>query len=140
MCDVRSETRCPTFTAVALRRSSIRSALSVPLDTGNCVLGALTVYSPQAQAFRSAEVSVAAAFATYAALALAHRTYEEQLMHALASRDVIGQAKGMIMERYDTDAEHAFAMLSAMSQNTNTPVTTVASELTCRHPREPNPR
>ncbi|RRQ25289.1 ANTAR domain-containing protein [Rhodococcus sp. Eu-32] len=64
---------------------------------------------------------------------------DEQFRSALASRDIIGQAKGMIMERFDVDALHALQMLPAQSQNRNTPVAALAAELveTRRTPRKP---
>ena len=54
---------------------------------------------------------------------------ESQFQKALASRDVIGQAKGMIMERYRVDAVQAFELLRKLSQNSNVPLTKVASDL-----------
>jgi hypothetical protein len=51
---------------------------------------------------------------------------------ALASRDVIGQAKGMIMERLSVDAVGAFQMLTRLSQQTNTPVAVVATHIVAR--------
>ena len=52
-----------------------------------------------------------------------------QFRSALASRDVIGQAKGIIMERFDVDAVRAFEMLRRLSQDSNTPVADVARRL-----------
>ncbi|OZC59573.1 hypothetical protein CH276_20775 [Rhodococcus sp. 06-470-2] len=58
---------------------------------------------------------------------------------ALASRDRIGQAKGIIMERFDVDAIRAFDMLGALSQEMNVPVSTLAAQLISReHPTEPD--
>jgi AmiR/NasT family two-component response regulator len=47
----------------------------------------------------------------------------------LASRDIIGQAKGMIMERYSIAAIQAFEMLRKLSQDNNVPLTRIAQEL-----------
>jgi AmiR/NasT family two-component response regulator len=47
----------------------------------------------------------------------------------LASRDVIGQGKGIVMERFGVDATHAFGMLAAISQDTNTPLRDLAARL-----------
>ncbi|OZF38553.1 hypothetical protein CH296_02165 [Rhodococcus sp. 14-2496-1d] len=58
---------------------------------------------------------------------------------ALASRDRIGQAKGIIMERFDVDAIRAFDMLGTLSQEMNVPVSTLAAQLISReHPTEPD--
>ena len=53
----------------------------------------------------------------------------EQLRRALATRDVIGQAKGILTERYNIDATAAFDLLIKLSQDSNTPVTEVARTL-----------
>ena len=53
----------------------------------------------------------------------------EQLRRALATRDVIGQAKGILKERYTIDATAAFYLLIKLSQDSNTRVTEVARTL-----------
>jgi ANTAR domain len=53
----------------------------------------------------------------------------DQLRAALETRDLIGQAKGKIMERFDVDANAAFGMLTKLSQQSNTPVKHVAQKL-----------
>jgi AmiR/NasT family two-component response regulator len=53
----------------------------------------------------------------------------DQLRAALETRDIIGQAKGKIMERFDVDANAAFGMLTTLSQESNTAVKHVAQKL-----------
>lgn len=53
----------------------------------------------------------------------------KQLMRAIATRDVIGQAKGVLMERFNIDADRAFALLTRLSQQTNTRVEQIARKL-----------
>ena len=53
----------------------------------------------------------------------------EQLQQAVATRDVIGQAKGMLMERHGLDADRAFAVLVRYSRDTNTRLRDVAEAL-----------
>ncbi len=67
--------------------------------------------------------------ATHAAITLIAADRQTQFESALASRDVIGQAKGIVMERYKLDAGRAFATLVKLSQDTNTPVRVVAQRL-----------
>ena len=62
-----------------------------------------------------------------------------QFQSALASRDIIGQAKGMVMERFSVDAVRAFELLVKQSQNSNIRLAVVAEELVSRGP-EPIPR
>jgi AmiR/NasT family two-component response regulator len=58
-----------------------------------------------------------------------------QMSAAVESRGIIGQAKGMLMERYKIDGEQAFGILRKLSQSGNTALRTVASELVAA--REP---
>jgi hypothetical protein len=64
-------------------------------------------------------------------------TENRQLARAIATRDMIGQAKGMLMERFNIDADRAFALLTRLSQETNTRVEQIARNLaqTDRPPR-----
>jgi AmiR/NasT family two-component response regulator len=63
---------------------------------------------------------------------LAAANTRDQFNSALFSRDQIGQAKGMLMERFSIDAVHAFNLLRTLSQQMNTPVREVAARLTTR--------
>lgn len=61
----------------------------------------------------------------------------KQLMRAIETRDLIGQAKGVLMERFNVDADGAFGLLIRLSQETNTRVERIARTLvqTDRPPR-----
>lgn len=72
--------------------------------------------------------------ATHAATALIAEDKELQFRSALATRDMIGQAKGMIMERFNVDAVRAFELLVELSQSLNTRVAEVAAEIVARGP------
>jgi AmiR/NasT family two-component response regulator len=78
--------------------------------------------------------ALGAMLATHAAIALITDDRQHQFESALASRDVIGQAKGMIMERFSVDATRAFEMLRKISQASNTPVNDIARRLTTAEP------
>ncbi|WP_286133714.1 ANTAR domain-containing protein [Mycobacterium sp. 360MFTsu5.1] len=67
--------------------------------------------------------------ATHAALAWDSVRREVDFRSALSSRDVIGQAKGIIMERFQVNAVAAFNMLTRLSQESNTPVAVLAQKL-----------
>lgn len=107
----------------------VTSMACVPLRVGDRTTGALSLYSAQQNAFEDADLAYVELFATLAALALADAQRADQLRTALASRDVLGQAKGILMERMRLSADQAFATLSNASQTTNTKVTTVAEHL-----------
>jgi AmiR/NasT family two-component response regulator len=67
--------------------------------------------------------------ATHAALAFSVVEREGQFYSALASRDHIGQAKGILMERFDIDSVQAFDMLRRLSQESNTPIRALAERV-----------
>jgi AmiR/NasT family two-component response regulator len=75
-------------------------------------------------------VNLGLIFATHAALVWNMTRRDQQFRVALVSRDVIGQAKGRLMERFDVDAAEAFERLKQMSQEGNTPVAKVAQRVT----------
>jgi AmiR/NasT family two-component response regulator len=54
---------------------------------------------------------------------------DQQFRRALFSRDVIGQAKGMVMERFDIDEAAAFPLLKRVSQDSNTPIARLAQRV-----------
>ncbi|EOM78347.1 ANTAR domain-containing protein [Rhodococcus rhodnii] len=123
--DMNDETRWPRF-ARAAAEAGVGSMVSVRLYTREGRIGALNVVAPAPGAFDDDAIVVAESLAAHAASTIVANTLEHQLRSAVASRDVIGQAKDMIMERYGLDAAAAFRMLSGISQNTNSPLIEVA--------------
>ena len=93
-------------------------------------LGALNLYSADACAFDDESEHVGLLFAAHAAVAMAGARRQEQLTHAVTVRDLIGQAKGILMERYKITADQAFQVLARASQQTNRRLADVADELT----------
>jgi AmiR/NasT family two-component response regulator len=75
------------------------------------------------------EQAIAAMLATHAATALLAADRQTQFESALASRDVIGQAKGMLMERFKIDAVRAFALMTQLSQDNNVKLRTIAQQI-----------
>ncbi len=67
--------------------------------------------------------------ATHTALTLDAVHHDRHYRSALGSRDIIGQAKGVLMERFDIDAVAAFALLTRLSEESHRPVVVVAEEL-----------
>jgi hypothetical protein len=94
--------------------------------------GALNLYGFTPGSFTGDLEAVGAMLATHAALAIIASDGQHQFEWALASRDLIGQAKGIIMERFDVDAIRAFGMLRRLSQRSNIPVRALAERLTRR--------
>jgi transcriptional regulator with GAF, ATPase, and Fis domain len=126
--DLRTDVRWPRF-APAATNAGVHSALSYPLDVPGAAGATLSLFGSEPEAFAAQSDAIGAMLASHAAIALLNEEQERQFKAALATRDVIGQAKGMIMERFDVDASRAFAMLTAISQETNTPVRDLAARL-----------
>ena len=119
----------PRFRDAALDRG-VRSAVCLPLDAGSAVLGALSVYAPEPADWSGAGRRLLEPVAAHAALALAAVQRAVHLNHGLESRDVIGQAKGVLMERYRITADAAFGILARASQDTHRRLRDVAALVT----------
>ncbi|MCV6977143.1 ANTAR domain-containing protein [Mycobacterium bourgelatii] len=127
--DYEKETRWPGFVADIVEQTPVRSSLSIQLYTDEHELGKLNLYSEQAANFTPEVEELALALAAQAAVGLASARSSDELRSALASRDIIGQAKGIIMESYDVSSAEAFILLTKLSQESNTPVYEVARKL-----------
>lgn len=111
--------------------------LSFQMFADHKTMGALNFYAEQPDAFDDAAVEIGVIYATHGALAWRMLRRDREFRSALASRDLIGQAKGMIMERFGIDAVQAFELLKRLSQSTNTPVVDVARQLVEAERRHP---
>lgn len=127
--DLAREQRWPSYCRDAVEETPIRSIMSFQLFADHHTMGALNVYAEQPDVFDDEAVEMGLIMATHTALAWNLVRRDEQFRSALASRDIIGQAKGMIMERFKIDAVQAFELLKRLSQSSNTPLVSVARQL-----------
>jgi transcriptional regulator with GAF, ATPase, and Fis domain len=127
--DLQHEQRWPKFRAAALESTPVRSIMSFQLFLTDKSMGALNVFAEHPHAFDERTRQLGLLFAAHSALVWDATRREAQFQEALASRDIIGQAKGMIMERYSMDANQAFEMLRQLSHDTNVPLAEVASKI-----------
>jgi hypothetical protein len=129
--DLREDPRWPRFTETAVQ-AGVTSVLSFQLYTHQqqpSCRAALNMFGRDPDAFDSDAQAIGAMLATHAAIALIAQDRDAQFQSALASRDAIGQAKGMIMERFRVDAVRAFELLTKLSQDTNTRLVDVAAQI-----------
>ena len=126
--DLPREERWPDFVAAALAEG-VRSMLSVQLFVEDDNIGALNLYATEPQVFDDDSESAAMLLAAHAAIAIKGSADESNLRAALETRDLIGQAKGILMERYKLSPLQAFHMLVTASQRTNRKLREVADEL-----------
>jgi GAF domain-containing protein len=126
--NLATEDRWPLF-AQRASATGAASMLSLQLYVEGDNLGALNLYARTPNAFTDESEQVGLLFAAHAAIAYAAVRKETQLAQALISRDVIGQAKGILMERYKISSERAFLLLTRVSQTSNRKLYDVADEL-----------
>lgn len=107
----------------------LRSILSVPLRTRDRRLGALNVYGVDTDRFGDQDAETGHLFAAHAAAALSAAMAQADLRHAVETRTEIGQAQGILMERYKIDSDRAITILKRFSQDTNTKLRDVARKL-----------
>jgi GAF domain-containing protein len=127
--DLESDERFPLYRQDALAETPIRSIMAFQLFIAGETMGALNVYAEQPNAFGPESRTIGLVFAAHSSVAWNSARRDEQFKRALASRDTIGQAKGMIMERYGVDAVQAFALLRKLSQDSNVPLFQIATKL-----------
>jgi transcriptional regulator with GAF, ATPase, and Fis domain len=126
--DMTTEARWPRFTRRTVELG-VLSMLSFRLYVQQDDLGALNLYSGDKFAFDDESEHVGLLFASHAAVAMSGAHQEEHLHRALAARDLIGQAKGILMERYKITADQAFGLLARASQHTNIKLVDLARTL-----------
>jgi len=126
--DVAHDRRWPQFgpEAAALGASSM---ICTPMAVGSSVLGTLSIVAGQLVVFDDESARMASIFAAHAAILIANTARTSQLETALDSRDLIGQAKGILMERYKVDPTRAFAILVRTSKNLNMKLRLVSETL-----------
>jgi GAF domain-containing protein len=127
--DLETDARFPLYCRDALAETPIRSVMSFQLFIAGETMGALNVYAEEPHAFGDVSRSIGLVFAAHSSVAWNSARREEQFKRALSSRDTIGQAKGMIRERYGVDAVQAFEVLRKLSQDSNVPLIQIASDL-----------
>lgn len=129
--DLATETRWPRFGPAAVKAGvhammSFKLYRDPPGTNRHRNRGALNMFSTRPHDFTTEERTIGALLATHATSALITADRQTQLQAAIQSRDVIGQAKGVLMERFSINAAGAFTLLKQLSQQMNTPVRDLA--------------
>jgi len=122
-----ADERYPNYGPKAVEEG-IRAQIGVRLFDARSSQGALNLYSTRVGAFDDLE-TLSGLFAHQAGVAIAYAHHVENLEEAVRTRTTIGQAVGIVMERYQLDDERAFAFLARLSQQRNVKLRLVAEEL-----------
>jgi GAF domain-containing protein len=126
--DFQAEARWPKYSR-AVCELGVRSSISFKLYTGERTAGALNIFSRKPHSFDADAEVIGSILAAHAAAAILASRDSQQLQAALLSRDIIGQAKGILMERFTVDAIGAFEMLRKLSQQMNVRLAEVAQRI-----------
>lgn len=127
--DLQHDERWPTWGPRVAHQTSAQSILSFQLFTKANHLGALNLYGKALDAFDDLAVEEGFAIAAHVSIAVAAALQVDTLSQGLASRTVIGQATGILMERYDMDAARAFGVLTRMSSQGNVKLRDLAADV-----------
>lgn len=133
--DLRDTSRWPNF-APRAEQLGASSWMAYRLYTAEDSMGALNLYSTELDVFDEQAQEIAALLAAHAAIALSAARHTEQMEQALASRKTIGQAIGIVMERYNMTEMRAFQFLIRVSREGNLKLRRVASDLVEQRERD----
>ena len=136
--DIRDEDRWPEYVELVKARG-LNSVLGVPLNAFGETIGVINIYRERAVAWTDEDVGAAQILASMGAGYIlnanqlkAQHNLSEQLHSAIESRDLIGQAKGIIMAQAQIDSDAAFEVLRQRSQDQNRKLRDIAEEVVDR--------
>lgn len=127
--DLETEQRWPRWAPEAAALG-IRSLLSLRLEiTGQPLVASLNLFAHEVAAFDSTDLAIASIFARHAANALASARIEDGLRAAARSRQTIGVAQGILMQRFGVTLDQSFELLRRYSQTHNVKLRVLAERL-----------
>ncbi|MCK5892330.1 GAF and ANTAR domain-containing protein [Aeromicrobium sp.] len=126
--DVRADPRWPQW-GPAAADIGVLSAVGVRLATRDRGYGSLNIYARRVDAFTDRDAEVAEMLAAHATAAFAAAHEAQGLRTALDSRSIIGQAQGILMQKFDIDSGAAFEFLKRVSQHENQKLVNLAEAI-----------
>lgn len=127
--------RWPEFSAETLKLG-FRSVHATPLRLRNQTIGTMNLFSHYAGALAPADIAVAQALADVATIGILQErsirnshVLTEQLQHALDSRVLIEQAKGVLAAMLKTTMDNAFTIMRTYARDRNLPLRQVADDV-----------
>jgi len=131
--DMEHDKTWPTFSKRAAEETGLKSMLSFVLEVHHDALGALNLVSSRLDAFTEDDVAAGSIFAAQASIALKNaidyagdKEQIEQLRQAMMTRQIIGQAVGLVMASKQVKEQEAFQTLVQISQHTNVKLRDIA--------------
>jgi len=126
--DLRREARWPSW-APAAAALGIRSVLSLRLEISGQLTASLNLFAESVAAFDSTDLGIASIFARHAANAMASAEVESGLRTAAQSRQLIGAAQGILIQRFGLTLDQSFELLRRYSQTYNIKLRDLAQRL-----------
>ncbi|PWD51532.1 antitermination regulator [Serinibacter arcticus] len=127
--DVARDERWTSWGPKVHEAEGVSSVLSVRLLSARGVQGALNLYAREVDAFGRDAVELAATLGIHAAVAVRAALLAQDLAEAVPSSRLVGQAQGLLMERFSMDPDTAFAVLRRLSQTSNVKVVEIARRM-----------
>lgn len=127
--DLTTDARWPRWGPEVARTQGLVSIVSYRLFSSGDNLGALNLYGKRTAAFTADDILDGVALAAHVGVALAGAQAVENLEKAVQGRTVIGQATGILMERFELPADRAFGVLTRLSQHRNVKLRELASQI-----------
>ncbi len=124
----RGDTRWPTYVTQA-SRAGVRSIMALRLFKDSTTVGVLNLYSTSHETIDDDSRSLATVLARHASIAYSRSLQISHLRRGLETREVIGQAVGIVMERYQLDSARAFDYLLRVSSTSETKLRDVAQQV-----------
>jgi GAF domain-containing protein len=138
--DLSTEVRWLRWAPKVHDELGVCSMMSLLLYIEGEAFGSLNLYGDRGHAFDGDDLATAKALAGHVAVAMAAGRQIEGLGVAMASRTLIGQAEGILMERFDMDAAEAFAYLRRLSSEQERKLAVVAAEIAMTRKLPKTPR
>jgi transcriptional regulator with GAF, ATPase, and Fis domain len=127
--NLSTDERWPRWGPNMVAETGMHSIMSYRLFVTKETLGALSVYGAKATAFDSEALHEGLALAAHVAVALVSAQHADHLHVALDARTLIGQASGILMERFSLTPDQAFHLLTRLSQQQNIKLRLLAKEV-----------
>lgn len=124
-----TDPRWPRWASRTHEELGVDSMMSLLLYTDEHSFGALSLYCGRGCRFDADDVAVAQSLAGHLSVMMAAERQIDQLGLGLHNRTIIGQAQGVLMERYDMTADQAFDYLRRLSSSSNVKVSVLAAEI-----------
>ena len=118
--------------------AGVAAVAHLPLRVKSGPVGALSLYESDPDRVGNERLTIAALLAQHASAAIAQARHRESMLNAVEARKLVGQAVGILMQRFDIGADLAFHVLSRHSQHSNIKLREIA-EYVLRHRRLPTP-